>query len=60
VFEVLEVTESIRRAVAEAKTQVDILAVARTEGMRTLRDAAHVHALNGTTSLAEVIEETSL
>jgi type IV pilus assembly protein PilB len=59
VFEVLEITEPIRRAIAEGRTQADILATARADGMRTLQDAAQLHALDGATSLAEVIEETS-
>lgn len=59
VFEVMEITEAIRRAIAEGRTQVDILALARADGMRTLQDAAQLYALEGATSLAEVIEETS-
>ncbi|HST62365.1 MAG TPA: ATPase, T2SS/T4P/T4SS family [Longimicrobium sp.] len=59
IFEVMEITEPVRRAIAEGRTQADILALARADGMRTLQEAAQFHALEGATSLAEVIEETS-
>ncbi len=59
VFEVMEVSEPIRRAIADGRTQADVLTLARAEGMRTLQEAAQVHAVEGATSLAEVIEETS-
>ena len=59
IFEVMEITEPVRRAIAEGRTQADILALARSDGMRTLQEAAQLHAREGATSLAEVIEETS-
>ena len=58
-FEVLEVTPAIRRAIAEGATELDVLALARADGMRTLRESAQMHALAGATTLGEVIEETS-
>jgi type IV pilus assembly protein PilB len=59
-FEVLEVTPAIRRAIIEGRTEADIGDLARAEGMRTLREAAQAHALASATTLAEVIEETTL
>jgi type IV pilus assembly protein PilB len=58
-FEVMEVSPAIRRAIGEGRPELDIAEIARAEGMRTLREAAHRHALAGATTLAEVIEETS-
>jgi type IV pilus assembly protein PilB len=58
-FEVLELTPAIRRAIAEGATELDVLALAQADGMRTLRRSAQEHALAGATSLGEVIEETS-
>lgn len=60
VFEALEVTPSFRRALAAGRTDLELADVARAEGMRTLREAALAHALAGATTLAEVIEETTL
>jgi type IV pilus assembly protein PilB len=57
-FEVLEVTHEIRRAIAEGATEHDVLELARRDGMRTLCETAKMHALAGATTLAEVIEET--
>jgi type IV pilus assembly protein PilB len=59
-FEVLEVSPAIRRAIIEGRTEAEVAEVARAEGMRTLREAAKAHALAGATTLAEVIEETLL
>lgn len=58
-FEVMEVSPAVRRAIGEGRPELDITEIARAEGMRTLREAAHRHALAGATTLAEVIEETS-
>jgi len=58
-FEGLEVTPEIRRAIAEGATELDVLALAIADGMRTLRQSAQQHALAGATTLGEVIEETN-
>jgi type IV pilus assembly protein PilB len=60
VFEALEVTPALRRAIAAGRSELELAEVARGEGMRTLREAALAHALAGETTLAEVIEETTL
>jgi type II secretory ATPase GspE/PulE/Tfp pilus assembly ATPase PilB-like protein len=55
---VLEVTPAIRRAIGEGATELDLLALARADGMRTVRETAQTYALAGMTTLSDVIEET--
>jgi type IV pilus assembly protein PilB len=57
-FEVLEVTPAIRRAIGEGATELDLLSLARADGMRTVRETAQTYALAGMTMLSDVIEET--
>lgn len=59
-FEVMEMTRAVRQAITDGRSELQILDIARGEGMRTLREAAHHHALAGSTTLAEVIEENTL
>jgi type IV pilus assembly protein PilB len=58
-FEVMEVTPAIKRAITEGRGEAELLELARLDGMRTLREAAQAHALAGATTLAEVIDETA-
>jgi type IV pilus assembly protein PilB len=58
-FEVMEVTAGVKRAITEGRGEAELLDLARVDGMRTLREAAQAHALSGSTTLAEVIDETS-
>jgi type IV pilus assembly protein PilB len=58
-FEVMEVTPAIKRAITEGRGEAELLDLACVHGMRTLREAAQAHALSGATTLAEVIDETS-
>jgi type IV pilus assembly protein PilB len=58
-FEVMEMTPAMKRAITDGRSELEIRELARAEGTRTLREAAHHHALAGATTLAEVIEETT-
>ncbi|MBN2371058.1 MAG: type II/IV secretion system protein [Vicinamibacteria bacterium] len=58
VFEVLPLTEKIRRFVASQSGSSDIVKAAREEGMRTLREAAVEKVFRGMTTLTEVVRVT--
>ncbi|TYB32187.1 MAG: type IV-A pilus assembly ATPase PilB [Candidatus Mcinerneyibacterium aminivorans] len=58
VFEVLYITDKIRKIILNRGSSLDIKEVAREEGMRTLRESAVEKFKNGSTSYEEVIEKT--
>jgi type IV pilus assembly protein PilB len=58
IFEVLRVTPAIEELILARATASEVRAKARSEGMRTLRDAGLAKVLAGETSLAEVLEHT--
>jgi type II secretory ATPase GspE/PulE/Tfp pilus assembly ATPase PilB-like protein len=58
IFEVLRVTPAIEELILGRATASEVRAKARSEGMRTLRDAGLLKVLAGETSLAEVLEHT--
>ncbi len=58
IYEIMTVTPSVRRLISRGAEPDDIKVAAQQEGMHTLRDAAKVYVLNGTTSIAEMIRAT--
>jgi general secretion pathway protein E len=58
VFEVLAMSEKLRRLVSNAADSADIFRVAREEGMRTLREAAIEKVFHGITTTAEMARVT--
>jgi type II secretory ATPase GspE/PulE/Tfp pilus assembly ATPase PilB-like protein len=58
VFEVMPLTERLRRMVAERVDAAALLRVAREEGMRTLREAAREKVLAGVTTVGEMLRVT--
>jgi len=58
VFEVLYITDKIRKIILNRGSSLDIKEVAREEGMRTLRESAVEKFKNGSTSYEEVVEKT--
>jgi general secretion pathway protein E len=58
VFEVLPMSERIRRLVATQGSSSEIFKVAREEGMRTLREAAIEKVFRGTTTVTEMVRVT--
>ena len=58
IYEVLEVTDSIRRLVQKAASGAEIKALAVSEGMKTLRDDGVRKVLEGATSFEEVLRVT--
>lgn len=55
VYEVLEVTENIEKLVARNAPHVEIAEMAKSEGMRTLREEGLMKARQGVTSIEEVL-----
>lgn len=55
IFEVLEVTENIEHLVARSAPHVEIAEMAKSEGMRTLREEGFIKVRQGITSLEEVL-----
>ena len=58
IFEVMYITDKIRKIILDRGSQLDIKEVAREEGMRTLRESAIEKFKNGETSYEEVLEKT--
>ena len=57
-FEILMMTDPIREMILESKSTQEIRELARTEGMRTLRDAGLLKIYEGLTTIEEVVRET--
>jgi type IV pilus assembly protein PilB len=55
IYEVLEVTENIEHLVARNAPHVEIAEMARSEGMRTMREEGFIKVRQGITSLEEVL-----
>ena len=58
IFEVMPLSEKIRRLVSTQSSSRDIWAAAREEGMRTLREAGVEKIFRGTTTVSEVVRVT--
>jgi type IV pilus assembly protein PilB len=55
IYEVLEVSENIERLVARNAPHVEIAEMAKSEGMRTMREEGFLKVKDGTTSIEEVL-----
>ncbi len=60
IFEIMLVTEEIRKLTTENASTEQVRQVARRQGMRSLRDAGLIAIQDGLTSVEEVLRETSL
>jgi type II secretory ATPase GspE/PulE/Tfp pilus assembly ATPase PilB-like protein len=58
IFEMLPMTETIRRLVADHADSARLLTAARQEGMRTLREAAIAKVFEGITTVSEMVRVT--
>jgi general secretion pathway protein E len=58
VFEVLAMTEKIRRLISNQASSLEIFKLAREEGMRTLREAAVEKVFRGITTVTEMVRVT--
>jgi general secretion pathway protein E len=58
IFEVLPMTEKIRRLVTAQASSLEIFKTAREEGMRTLREAAVEKVFRGITTTTEMVRVT--
>src|SRR5205085_2709888 len=58
IFELLPITDAIRRLVADNADSVTLFNAARDAGMRTLREAAVEKVLSGTTTVSEMVRVT--
>jgi general secretion pathway protein E len=58
VFQVMPISERLRGIIARQSSSMDLFEAARTEGMRTLRDAAIEKVLQGATTVSEVVRVT--
>ena len=56
VFEIMEVSENMRRMIAEDAPTEDLIAEAKRTGMKTLRENGIRYVLDGTTSIAEMLK----
>ena len=56
VFEIMEVSENMRRMIAEDASTEDLIAEAKRTGMKTLRENGIRYVLDGTTSIAEMLK----
>jgi len=58
VYEILEVTDPIRRLIAQGRPDLEIADAARADRMQTLRQAGWIRVRNGDTTLDEILHET--
>jgi len=58
IFEVLPMSEKIRRLVTSQAASLEIFKAAREEGMRTLREAAVEKVFRGITTTTEMVRVT--
>ena len=58
IFEILPITDTIRRLVAEHADSTRLFDAGREAGMRTLREAAIEKVLDGTTTVSEMVRVT--
>ena len=56
VFEIMEVSENMRRMIAEDAPTEELIAEAKRTGMKTLRENGIKYVLDGTTSIAEMLK----
>ena len=59
IYELLIVDEDIRRAVASGKDAAAIKTICVSKGMRTLRGDGNIQAMNGKTTIDEVLRITA-
>jgi type IV pilus assembly protein PilB len=58
IFELFDPNEAVRRAIADQKTDQEILKVLQEHGFKKMRENAVIKILNLTTSVEEVLEQT--
>ena len=58
IFEILPITDTIRRLISEQADSIKLFDAGREAGMRTLREAAIEKVLNGTTTVSEMVRVT--
>ena len=57
-FEIMQMTDRLRDLIMTGASTHEIQAMAREEGMNTLRDAGLIHIYDGITTIEEVVKET--
>ena len=57
-FEIMQMTDRLRDLIMAGASTHEIQAMAREEGMNTLRDAGLIHIYDGITTIEEVVKET--
>ena len=60
IFEIMPISDTIREMIMRVESANAIRAVARQEGMRTLRESGLLHIYDGITTIEEVVRETQL
>jgi len=58
IFEILPVTDELRRLISEQADSARLFDAGRQPGMRTLREASIEKALHGTTTVSEMVRIT--
>ncbi len=57
-FEIMQMTDRLRDLIMTGASTQEIQAMAREEGMNTLRDSGLIHIYDGITTIEEVVKET--
>lgn len=60
IYEIMEMSDSIGRAILDGANSIQLNDIAQKEGMHTLRQSALIKAVEGVTSLSEVTRVTNL
>jgi type IV pilus assembly protein PilB len=55
IFQIMPITETVRGLIGRQASSIELFEGARTEGMRTLREAAIEKVLNGETTVSEMM-----
>jgi len=60
IFEIMIISDSIRELIMKNESATTLRAIARQEGMRTLRESGLLHIFDGLTTIEEVVRETQV
>jgi type IV pilus assembly protein PilB len=60
IFEIMIISDTIRELIMKSESATTLRAIARQEGMRTLRESGLLHIFDGITTIEEVVRETQV
>ena len=58
IYETLEITDNVRKAILDRASPKELLAIAKSEGMMTMTEDGFLKAKRGLTSIEEILRVT--